>query len=247
MRRASFARLTGAVFTVGALVLAGSATASASVQAAHPSRSNATFVCGFRCFDLSNLQLDGTGVGALLQNAHGGVAGTSINMRGEGDAKTNEDFEAGSGIIPFVTVVGTVATAGTACGNGLFPPTSIFCIHPGFAFDFVFESDFAPDSNQTGLCVGLPTADVSTRLALEPCGSSTTTLWVADAFNGRFAKGVFYTPWLNGGDTNFSHPLALTVNPSSKHPLNVLRADEENTTGGLIPDTQEFFARPGPA
>ena len=210
-----------------ALCIAGATAASAS---AHP-RSNATLVCGNLCFDLSNLQLDGTGTGAYLQNAVGGASGTSINMRSEGIAKANEDFEA---------AVNTTTNIG--CVEGLLAPTSIFCVDPSFfGNDPLFEANFAPDSNQTGLCVANQVANVAGRLALAPCGTSPRTLWVFDTAQfSVFRHGHLYSPWLNGADTNFSHPLALTVNPSSKSPTNVLRTDEENTTGGFLPDTQLF-------
>lgn len=216
-----------------ALCIAGATAASAS---AHP-RSNATLVCGNLCFDLSNLQLDGTGTGAYLQNAVGGASGTSINMRSEGIAKANEDFEAAVD-----TTVGNIGTPTTACGEGLLSPGSIFCTNPAiFSGDPVFEANFAPDSNQTGLCVANQVANVAGRLALAPCGVSPRTMWIFDTAQfSVFRHGHLYSPWLNGADTNFSHPLALTVNPSSKSPTNVLRTDEENTTGGFLPDTQLF-------
>jgi hypothetical protein len=216
-----------------ALSLAGMAGASAST---HP-KSNATLVCGFSCFNLSNLQLDATGTGSFIQNAVGGATGTSINMRGAGIAKTNQDFQAA-----FNTFVGSVADPGTACGNGLLAPTSIFCLHfNSFVNDLVVESNFAPNSNQTGLCVGNQVANVAGRLALAPCGASPTTTWVIDTANFFVIRhGHVYAGWLNGADTNFSHPLALTVNPSSKSPKNVLRTDQENLTANFLPDTQLF-------
>lgn len=210
-----------------AMSLAGMAGASAST---HPHK-NATLVCGYHCFNLSNLQLDATGTGSYIQNAVGGASGTSINLRAAGIAKSNEDFEA---------AVNT--SIGAACGAGLLTPSSIFCVSPAiFSGDAVFEANFAPDSNQTGLCVGNQAANVAGRLALAPCGVSSKTMWVYDtAQYSVYRHGHNYSGWLNGADTNFSHPLALTVNPSSKTPKNVLRTDEENTTAGFLPDTQLF-------
>jgi hypothetical protein len=54
-------------------------------------------------------------------------------------------------------------------------------------------------------------------------------------------------PWINGGDTAFSHPLVLTVDNSSKHPVNQLYLSAENTSGGLVPDTQQFSVTAGPS
>lgn len=227
---------SAAVTTTLGLSAAGAASA-ATHQAKPHGKSNATLVCGFLCFNLSNLQLDGTGTGAFIQNAKGGATGTTINLRAEGIAKPNEDFTAAIN-----TTVGTLAEATTACGNGELSPTSIFCLNPLiFSGDPVFEANFAPDSNETGLCVGNKTANVAGRVALEPCGVSPTTMWVFDTAQFPvFHHGHLYAAWLNGGDTNFSHPLALTVNPSSHHPVNVLRTDEENTTAAFLPDTQLF-------
>jgi hypothetical protein len=210
-----------------ALSLAGIAGASAST---HP-KSNATLVCHNLCFDLSNLQLDATGFQALIQNSVGGAGGTSLNMRGAGIAKANEDFQ-----------FAVPTTVPLACAGGLLSPTSIFCLNPHFFFnDPVFESNFAPDSNQTGLCVGNQVANVAGRVALGACGASATTTWVFDTANFTVFKHFhLYAAWLNGADTNFSHPLALTVNPSSKTPKNVLRTDEENLTASFLPDTQLF-------
>ena len=53
-------------------------------------------------------------------------------------------------------------------------------------------------------------------------------------------------PWINGGDTAFSHPLVLTVDASSKHPANQLYLAAENTSAGLVPDTQQFSVTAGP-
>ena len=44
-----------------------------------------------------------------------------------------------------------------------------------------------------------------------------------------------------------THPLAAKVNVSSKHPLNVLRVDRENLSGGVVSDNQQFTTEPGPA
>ena len=54
-------------------------------------------------------------------------------------------------------------------------------------------------------------------------------------------------PWINGGDTAFSHPLVLTVNSSSRRPVNQLRLSAENTTDGMVPDSQQFTVTAGPA
>lgn len=232
--------IAAAGLAAAALALSGITAASAST---HP-KANATLVCGHRCLDVSNLQLDGTGLGALIMN-HANTSATSINLRAEGIAKTNEDFQAA-----LYTTVGVPAppATDTACGSGQFPPTSIFCLNPLLQKDVVFEADFAPDGNQTGLCAGAPVANAAGRLALMTCGISTNTVWVLDTANASVTvHGITYAGALNGADTSFSHPLALTVNPGSKKPLDVLRTDPENLTAGFLPDTQLFTVQAGPA
>jgi hypothetical protein len=54
-------------------------------------------------------------------------------------------------------------------------------------------------------------------------------------------------PWINGGDTAFSHPLVLTVSDGPQHLANQLYLSAENTTGGLVPDTQQFSVTAGPS
>jgi len=229
--------LRRAAVAIGAAALIlGTLGAGVASAATHPHK-NATLVCAFNCFNLSNLQLDGTGFGSFIQNAHGGATGGSLNMRAEGINKENEDFGGG-----FITDVGTVGVPGSgACDTGLLPATSIFCTNATvFSADPVFEANFAPDSNETGLCVGAVAGNVAQRVKLLPCGASVGTLWIGDLIHGVPIGPHVYEPWMNGADTSFSHPLVLTVNPSSKTPRNVLRTDVENTTASFVPDNQQF-------
>ena len=70
-----------------------------------------------------------------------------------------------------------------------------------------FEFQYAPNGVGSGFCVGVgTTAAVGTPVALEPCGVSSKTLWIADSFDT--IRGG-YVPLINGSDTNFSHPFVL--------------------------------------
>ena len=227
------------VATAACATLAGGSAAfgvtAASASAPH-GHSNATLVCGFKCYDLSSLV---TGPNKI-QNVHNG--GASINLRDSGVLRVNEDF---TSELP-ITTVGDTLTPGTACGEGILAPTSVFCISTEYVNDNVYEADWSPDSNDSASCVGAPGGNLPGRVSLQPCGVSARTLWVADANDSVTVGGLFYTPWLNGADTSFSHPLVLTVNPSSKHPLNVLRVSQENESAGFVPDTQQFNITFGP-
>jgi hypothetical protein len=211
------------------LAAAGAASASSSPHVTK----NATTVCGGLCFDLSSALLGPN----MIQNAPGG--GPWLNLRQAGNARVNEDFQAGF-----------VGFLGQFCANGEIPATSYACVnYPSFWN--VFQANFAPDSNQTGLCVGVTTPGVSQRVSLVPCrGTTGASFWVGDRAHGLGGDCRFpgnYCPWINGADPATSHPLALTVNASSRLPRNVLRVNPENISGGVVQDYQQFTTEPGPA
>jgi hypothetical protein len=92
------------------------------------------------------------------------------------------------------------------------------CIHYP-AFFPVFESDWSPFGNESGLCVGAFSPVFNgENVTLQNCGSSTSTLWVGDLRNGTTHRGRIYTPWVNGAGQNFSHLLTLQVDPGTKKP-----------------------------
>jgi hypothetical protein len=233
-------------FTRGLCVLAASAAitttlglsaAGAASASSHPSIKNATTVCGGLCYDLSSALL-GTN---SIQNAVGGVNGDAINLRRAGDARVNEDFEAG-----FVGFLGQFCP--NDGGSGL-SASSYVCTHYPIFWD-VFEANFAPDSNTTGLCVGLTVRDESQPVSLVPCGATTRTMFVGDAeqgLGGDCRVPDNYCPWIAASDTFTSHPLALTVDTGTHNPTNQLGVTRENPNGGLIQDYQQFTTEIGPA
>ncbi len=220
----------------------GLAAAGAASASTHPHvTKNATTVCGSLCTDISNAALDNTGFGAFLMNAVGGASGTAINMRRAGNAKVNEDFTGG-----FVGFLGQFCD--NDGGHGL-DGTSYVCVNYPPFWD-VFEANFAPNSNESGKCVGVGSKSISQPVRLVPCGATTRTLFVGDRANGLGGDCRVpgnYCPWVAASDTFLSHPLALTVNSSSSNPANRLSVQRENLSGGVVKDTQQFTTDPGPA
>ncbi len=147
---------SAAITTSLGLAAAGAASASSKPQVTK----NATTVCGSLCFDLSSALLGPN----MIQNAPGG--GPWLNLRQAGNARVNEDFEAG-----FVGHLGQFCANQTwlgNAGNGEIPSTSYACVnYPNF-WD-VFQANFAPDSNQSGQCVGVTVPGVSQRVSLVGC------------------------------------------------------------------------------
>jgi hypothetical protein len=58
------------------------------------------------------------------------------------------------------------------------------------------------------------TAANGTAVTLQPCGSSSKTLWVFDPYSGVKSGSTWSAPLINGSDTNFSNPYVLTDNNS---------------------------------
>ncbi|HUC59460.1 MAG TPA: hypothetical protein VMA95_18805, partial [Streptosporangiaceae bacterium] len=150
------------------LATMGSTAAQASVDHVRP---DATPACNLTCFDLSSLVL-GTG---QIQNAYinhdngtGGKVGQYLNLKTGSNSHPNEDF-AGA-------LVGDLADY---CGN-LISSTSYVCVNYPATYP-VFESNWAPYGNESGLCAGVATANVNHEaVTLRKCGVSAKTLWVGD-------------------------------------------------------------------
>jgi hypothetical protein len=222
--------------TAAILATIGPAAAQAAVHSGVP---HATPACGRYCFDLSSLVLGSD----LIQHADirkdngtGGKAGQTLNLETASNTVPDEDFT--------IAKVGDLADF---CGS-LISATSYACLNYPKTFP-VYESNWAPFGNQSGLCVGVKVAGRDNEpVTLQNCGATARTLWVGDMHAKVTNHKMRYFPWVNASDPDFSHPLVLTVDQSSAHPGNQLRVDRLNTlTGGVIPDTEEFTMQQGPA
>jgi hypothetical protein len=107
----------------------------------------------------------------------------------------------------------TVAPGTRTCFDAAAPVNNV-CAYPDFT---AVEYQYAPFGVDSGLCVGVGTTAVAgTKVALEPCGASSKTIWIIDNSNPAGINGS-YVPLINGSDTNFSQPYVLTY-PSSAYP-----------------------------
>jgi hypothetical protein len=228
--------LAAGVVVTSVVGLAGVSAASASVRPA------ATPACGFNCFNLFSLVLGRR----AIQNAYvpgdtgtGGKAGIEVNLNLASNTHPNEDFTGAR-----------VGTLGDFCpnlgGSGL-SPTSYVCVNYPARYP-VFEANWSPFGNESGLCTGSKLPLYSGReTTLQPCGVNATTIWVGDLKNSTIRHGRRYTPWVNGASTTFSHALVLTVDQSTRNPINQLRVQSLNKlTGGVAADTQQFSFFVGP-
>jgi hypothetical protein len=234
--------LAASVAVSSALGLAGATAASAATHV----KPHATTVCDnnpntpfLRCTNISSLMLNQNNGPAFIQNAtQKGVKAPSqfqnriINLRQASNTRTNEDF-----IIRFVGF--TDQLCGTGGVNSL-DPTSYACLnYPDYP---VFQGQFAPNSNESGFCVGALSATEGFKARLVRCGSP-RSFWVADlgasiTFTFPGGRPLLYFPLEFAADTSASNPLVLTLNPNSKNPANLLTINQENFSGGSVPDRQ---------
>lgn len=218
-----------------ALLTLASTAAQAAVEHNRPA---ATPACGANCFELSSLVLGPD----QIQNAYifgdlgtGGRVGQNVNLKTASNSHPNEDFSGAN-----------VGDLSDYCG-ALIPSASYVCVNYPSTYP-VFESNWAPFGNDSGLCAGLATANLNNEpVTLQDCGVTARTLWVGDLKDATTHHGHLYTPWVNASDPNFSHPLVLTVSGTPKVPFNQLKVTRLNVlTGSTVPDSQEFTLHLGP-
>jgi hypothetical protein len=216
-----------ALSAVGALLMLGAASAA---QASPLIRPNATPACGTNCFNLSSLAYGQTKIQSANvpgDNGVGGKVGQTINLRNATDSSPNEDFTGG--------FVGDVALL---CSEGQLSPYICNTYGTSSYWDGrfpVYESDWSPYGNESGLCVGVARpATAGENVTLQACGVSSATFWVADLSHAH----IGYTPFLNGADSNFTHPLVLTVVNGGKAGKQLKLERLNLLTGGYIANEQ---------
>jgi hypothetical protein len=232
--------LAAGVAVTTAIGLVGAGAASAATHHAKP---NATEACGDNCINVYSELLGPD----AIQNAYingdtgvGGKVGTKVNLKFASNSHPNEDFTDYAFENDTLEPVADFCDAWPAPQS--FNPTSYVCQN---YIDFpVIETSWSPFGNESGLCAGVARAGVNNQnVTLQNCGDSDNTLWIIDLAN----CGGDYCPVVNGGDTNFSHPLVLTVNAGSSHPHNQLLLQRENLLTGSVPaDNQAFSFTIGP-
>jgi hypothetical protein len=248
-------RFTKAFYAVSAAaVITASVGASAGVATAATSHPKDTVACGSSCVSLFSDQLGSS----VTQNAFvngdtgaGGRVGTPVNLHVAGNFRPNGDFTR--------SIDGFVFQFCGFLANDFFSPTSFICTH--YPFFVVSEFNWSPFGNQSGLCTGVARAIAGEQVTLRPCGVSANTLWIADRINSTqgtnclvptgqpVAPGdpsVNFCPLINGGDTNFSQPLVLTLNTGTNKPTNQLQLSRELLVGNIARSNQQWAFYFGP-
>jgi hypothetical protein len=108
------------------------------------------------------------------------------------------------------------------------------------------QLEYAPYGHPTGLCTAVATTAYQDEgLSLQPCSTPGTTVWILDIADSA-ATYPPYFPIVNGSDTDFVHPFAMTIqgNPADQLFTPIIM---EHLTGnpGSVPANQLWGAAHG--
>jgi hypothetical protein len=91
-------------------------------------------------------------------------------------------------------------------------------VNAHFGSEYAVQIEYAPYGKPTGLCTAVATTAYQDEgLSLQPCSAPGTTVWIIDAADSP-ATYPPYFPIVNGSDTDFVHPFAMTIlgNPADQ-------------------------------
>ena len=84
-----------------------------------------------------------------------------------------------------------------------------------FTNETAVQIEYAPYGHATGLCTAVAvTAYQDEGLSLQPCSTPGTTVWIINTVDASSASAF---PIINGSDTNFVHPFAMTILGNPAH------------------------------
>jgi hypothetical protein len=88
-------------------------------------------------------------------------------------------------------------------------------VNAHFGNEFAVQIEYAPYGHPTGLCTAVATTAYQNEgLSLQPCSAPGVTIWILDTPNA-----AQYFPIVNGSDTDFVHPFAMTILGNPAHQL----------------------------
>ena len=91
-------------------------------------------------------------------------------------------------------------------------------VNAHYGSEHAVQLEYAPHGHATGLCTAVAvTAYQDEGLSLQPCRTPGTTVWILDTADSP-STGAFF-PIVNGSDTDFVHPFAMTILGNPAHQL----------------------------
>lgn len=119
-------------------------------------------------------------------------------------------------------------------------------VNAHFGSEHTVQIEYAPYGKPTGLCTAVATTAYQDEgLSLQPCSTSGTTVWIIDTADSP-ATAPTYFPIVNGSDTDFVHPFAMSIlgNPAHRRFTPIIK---QHLTGnpGSVPANQLWGAHFG--
>jgi len=108
------------------------------------------------------------------------------------------------------------------------------------------QIEYAPYGKPTGLCTAVATTAYQDEgLSLQPCSTPGTTVWIIDIADSP-ATAPTYFPIVNGPDTDFVHPFAMTILGNPAHqPFTPIIMQHLTGNPGSVPANQLWGAHHG--
>jgi len=91
-------------------------------------------------------------------------------------------------------------------------------VNAHFGSYLAVQIEYAPYGRPTGLCTAVATTAYQDEgLSLQPCSAPGTTVWILDFADSQLAAQGYFSI-INGSDTDFTHPFAMTIlgNPADQ-------------------------------
>ena len=161
------------------------------------------------------------------------VRGVPTEVRAASSSNPAEDL-----IIP---LSGTVSQL---YAQGMVPAA----VNAHYGTEHAVQIEYAPYGKPTGLCTAVAvTAYQDEGLSLQPCSTPGTTVWIIDTADSPGTAPAYF-PIVNGSDTDFAHPFAMTILGNPAHQL-VTPIIMQHLTGnpGSVPANQLWGAHFGTA
>ncbi len=192
------------VLAVGAvLTLAGGLSAVGTVPA-----SAATPQCGSGCVEVYSMKYATATSLGWVETVFLGIPrrGVPTEVRPASSSNPAEDL-----IIP----TGRPVLVSQFYAEGMVPAA----VNAHYGSEPAVQIEYAPYGKPTGLCTAVAvTAYQDEHLSLQPCSAPGTTVWIIDV-NDSPATAPTYFPIVNGSDTDFAHPFAMTILGNPAHRL----------------------------
>ena len=93
-------------------------------------------------------------------------------------------------------------------------------VNEHYGSEHAVQIEYAPYGQATGLCTAVAvTAYQDEGLSLQPCSTPGTTVWIIDTADSPATLRPAHFPIVNGSDTDFVHPFAMSILGNPAHQL----------------------------